>query len=143
MTATAPRVAPNRTKKTHPLRRLTFITAVLVAIVIVIAAASGGGGPSAKITATVQSVVPLDAQHVRVFIRWDNAGKGSGTENCVIDVTAYTQFGDQDGSGYDSTQPNNPLKPGQAIVQYQDIVVTGNNAAQVTSTKDVSLSNCS
>lgn len=142
-TSTPVALHQGKRRKGLRFRSALLLVVVGVMIAIIVSAVSGGGGPSAKITATIESVTPLDAQHVRVYVMWDNIGKGTGTESCVINVTAYTQFGDEDGSGSDSTEPNNPLKPGQTALQYQDIVVTDNHAGGVTSTKDASITDCS
>lgn len=102
----------------------------------------GAPAPAAKITRKLDSFVVLDAQHVRLWTTWTNAGKGSGSASCVVDVTAYSPYGDEIGSGADSTGTNGNLKPGATQTLYQDIVVTDNNAAGVTRLSDFSISNC-
>lgn len=125
-------------------RRVKVLLAVVVVIVaaVVIGDHFTSGGPSAEITHKVDSVAVLDSSHVRVWTTWTNTGKTTGNASCAINVTAYNAFGDETGSGVDSTGPNNSLKPGQSVNLYQDVVITNNDAAGVTSTKDVSITTC-
>jgi hypothetical protein len=84
----------------------------------------------------------LDNQHVRIYVTFDNTGKGSGSAQCVVNVTAYNPYGDEIGSGVTSIGTNSTLAPGQSQTVYEDVVVTDNNAGGVTSTKDVSIVTC-
>jgi hypothetical protein len=129
-----------------PMIKTKPLVAALAALALTLgvtacAAGSSATGPSADITHNVYSVVVLNPQHVRVFTTWHNIGTAAGAASCAMDVTAYDTFGDEIGSGVGSTGTNS-LAPGQTVHYYQDIVVTDNNAAGVTSTKDVSIVDC-
>jgi hypothetical protein len=120
---------------------------LIVAVVVIVAAVVIGdrftsGGATADITHKVDRVAGLDSSHVRVWTTWTNTGKASGNASCVMNVTAYNASGDEVGSGVDSTGPNNALKPGQSVNLYQDVVITNNDAADVTETNDVSIATC-
>jgi hypothetical protein len=116
-----------------------LIVAVLVGIGIYFQSKSSGGG---DIHHQVYSVVVLDAQHVRVFILWTNRGKSPASASCTLQATAYSPFGDEIGSGFDSTGTEGNVAPGKTQGTRQDLVITDNNAAGVTSTKDVSITGC-
>ena len=136
----------------QPVKREKYVMprrvkVLLAAVVVIVAAVVIGdhftsGGPSADITHKVDRVAVLDSSHVRVWTTWTNTGKATGNASCAINVTAYNAFGDETGSGVDSTGPNNALKPGQSVNLYQDVVITNTDAAGVTSTKDVSITTC-
>jgi hypothetical protein len=119
--------------------RVFIAAAVVIGIVAYFSSKTSSGG---DIHHQVYAVVPLDAQHVRIFIRWTNDGKSPASASCSLQATAYSQFGDDIGSGFDSTGTNGNVDPGQTQVTRQDLVITDNNAVGVRSTKDVSITDC-
>jgi hypothetical protein len=140
--------ASKRAKPKTPRWQIGFL-AVLVMFVggglligLISAITSNSPGTSATITHRVVRVVALNEQSVRVWVTWTDTGTASGSASCVMNVTAYDAYGDETGSGVDSTGPNGNLKPGQTQTLYQDIVITDNDAADVTSLKDVQIVDC-
>ncbi len=116
---------------------------VAIAITPLALALSGcGGGASAVITHKVESVVPLNSSTVRIYVRWTNVGKASGSASCSINATATDANGDQVGSGVDSAGTNGNLAPGASQTLYQDMTITGNAAQLVNSPSDISIVDC-
>ena len=121
----------------------------MVALAIVLsgsalaACGSGGGsGGGAAIAAKVVAVKALDGNTIRVFVRYTNNGKASGSENCVINTTVDNQFGDLVNIHVNSTNTNGNIAPGGTQLLYQDLGVDSGDAGYVT-TGDVVLKDCS
>lgn len=113
---------------------------VMIAIVVLVALLQGNS-PSTSFTVSVYSVVPLDSNTVRVFMLWDNTGKVSGSDECVMDTNVHDQFGDLVNTEVNSVGTNGNLKPGAEQRIYQDIGVN-NGDAQYIKPGDVTFSGC-
>lgn len=115
---------------------------ILLGLVAAVSLTACGGGPSAHIEGKVLSVKALDGSEVRIFTRWTNTGKASGSgDNCIYNTTVYNQFGDDVNVEVNSTSTNGTMKPGAVKVIYQDIGVNAGDAPFIKP-KDVSIVDC-
>jgi Short C-terminal domain len=118
------------------------LISVLVVIVIIVGVVLfHGNSPSATFTVSAYSVVPLDGNTVRVFMLWDNTGKASGSDECVMDTNVHDQFGDLVNTEVNSVGTNGNLKPNAEQRIYQDIGVN-NGDAQFIRPGDVTFTGC-
>ena len=113
---------------------------VLVAIVIAVVVSSSKSS-GADVKPQVYNVLPLDGNTVRVYVRWVNTGTGAGSASCVINTSAYNQFGDLDKIEVNSTNTNGNVAAHGVQLLYQDIGVPNGDASNV-SKKDVQITNC-
>lgn len=128
------------TAKAKGKRKPLIMLAAIVLIIFVLSQLLKSS-PTAVIRHKIDSMAVLDSSHVRVWTTWTNTSSIAGTVSCTIQAQAYNAFGDPTGLATDSTGPNGNLKPHGSQFLYQDLIVSGNDAAGVT-LKDITISNC-
>jgi hypothetical protein len=121
---------------------LSMLAVVIVFFVgLVVFALKGSSSPSATFTVVTTRVLPLDGNTVRVFMRWDNVGKVSGSDACAMDTNVHDQFGDLVNTEVNSVGTNGDVGPDAVQVMYQDIGVNGGDA-QYIKLGDITFSGC-
>ncbi len=133
---------PNALTKPLPKQVSYWVLAILVLAIIAgfVISSSGSGSPSANIKVHVANVIPLDGNTIRVYLYFDNTGKGGGSASCIMNTTVHNQFGDQVNIRTNSTGTNT-IAPGVAKTLYQDIGVD-NGDAKFIKPSDIQLVGC-
>lgn len=117
------------------------------AIVALVIAALGTFGiyklvnqPSASFIVTVRTFKVLPDQYVRVYLNITNTSTVAGAPDCGVTVQPTNSYGDDlSGSGVNAGDWAS-MKPGATIYTYLDVLVSDNEAHDVTSTKMITAS---
>ena len=87
------------------------------------------------------SVLPNN--YVRVWFSVKNVGTEPGGPDCMVSIQPTNIYGDPIGSGgFDSLDGSHTVAAGDTYSAYMDIVVSDNDASDVTSKSMISISNC-
>jgi hypothetical protein len=135
----SPRRKSNRQKtKVGTWIALAIIVAFFAGLVIF---AMTSSKTTISFTVAPQSVKPLNANLIRVFIRWNNTGSTAGSDTCVMDTEVHNQFGDLVNTEVNSVGTNGDVQPEQIQVVYQDIGVNAGDSRFIT-IGDITFSGC-
>ena len=85
----------------------------------------------------------LPNNYVRVWFSVKNVGTDPGQPRCMVSIQPTNIYGDPIGSGgFDSLDGSHTVAAGDTYSAYMDIVVSDNDASDVTSKSMISISNC-
>jgi len=116
-------------------------TFVLVGVLVALSLSVAACGASDDISATVSSVTPESTEQVQIQVDWANSGTSdySGTYDCTLTATP------ENGGGYGviQIQPDQVVPAGSDFIEGYQVTVTNDDALDVMSTSDASISDCS